>query len=151
MLLEPKLGEFDDIIHNVSSGEMKYLIEKKFVWPEQQYLTLRYSGLWHNINPRFFGLQGYPHWKVLYGLQYGGDKPFQLESKIPMEDRLKYDDYILWHDIYREILNANPELVDSPVLKEVNKLQALFLQNKKLSRANKINTNDNKYFIVCLI
>ena len=145
MLLEPKLGEFDDIIHNVSSGEMKYLIEKKFVWPEQQYLTLRYSGLWHNINPRFFGLQGYPHWKVLFGLQYGGDKPFQLESKIPMEERLKYDDYILWHDIYREILNANPELVESPVLKEVNKLQSLFLQNKKLSRSkyvNKINTNE---------
>jgi hypothetical protein len=146
ILLEPKLGEFDDIIHNVSSGEMKYLIEKKFVWPEQQYLTLRYSGLWHNINPRFFGLQGYPHWKVLFGLQYGGDKPFQLESKIPMEERLKYDDYILWHDIYREILNSNPELVDSHVLKEVNKLQALFLQNKKLSRAKLSGNEYDEYY-----
>jgi alpha-N-acetylglucosamine transferase len=141
MLLEPKLGEFDDIIHNVSHGEMKYLIEKKFVWPEQQYLTLRYSGLWHNINPRFFGLQGYPHWKVLYGLQYGGDKPFQLNSKMPIEERLKYDDYILWHDIYRDILNSKPELVESPVLKEVNQLASLFLKNKKLnmSRSNKGN------------
>jgi hypothetical protein len=147
MLLEPKLGEFDDIIHNVSSGEMKYLIEKKFVWPEQQYLTLRYSGSWHNINPRFFGLQGYPHWKVLYGLQYGGDKPFQLNSKIPMEDRMKYDDYILWHDIYREILNKNPELVDSAVLKEVNQLASHFLKNKKLSRAklNQLEYSGNEY------
>lgn len=141
MLLEPKLGEFDEIIHNVSSGEMKYLIEQKFVWPEQQYLTLRYSGLWHNINPIFFGLQGYPHWKVLYGLQYGGDKPFQLSSKIPIEERLKYDDYILWHDIYREILNSNPELATSNVLKEVNQLASMFLKNKnssqQLSRAKK--------------
>jgi len=147
MLLEPKLGEFDDIIHNISSGEMKYLIEKKFVWPEQQYLTLRYSGLWHNINPRFFGLQGYPHWKVLYGLQYGGDKPFQLNSKIPIENRMKYDDYILWHDIYREILNKNPELVNSVVLKEVNQLTSLFLKNKKLSRAklNQIEYGGNEY------
>jgi hypothetical protein len=147
MLLEPKLGEFDDIIHNVSSGEMKYLIEKKFVWPEQQYLTLRYSGMWHNINPRFFGLQGYPHWKVLYGLQYGGDKPFQLNSKMPIEERLKYDDYILWHDIYREILNSNPELATSAVLKEVNQLATLFLKNKKLSRAkmNQIEYTGNEY------
>lgn len=146
ILLEPKLGEFDDIIHNVSSGEMKYLIEKKFVWPEQQYLTLRYSGLWYNINPRFFGLQGYPHWKVLYGLQYGGDKPFIINSKMPIEERLKYDDYILWHDIYREILNSKPELVDSPVLREVNQLATLFLKNKKLniSRSNKGN-NINEY------
>jgi hypothetical protein len=147
MLLEPKLGEFDDIIHNISSGEMKHLIEKKFVWPEQQYLTLRYSGLWHNINPRFFGLQGYPHWKVLYGLQYGGDKPFQLNSKMPMEERLKYDDYILWHDIYREILNAKPELLDSSILKEVNQLASLFLKNKKISRANfnQIEYKGNEY------
>lgn len=147
MLLEPKLGEFDDIIHNISAGEMKFLIEKKFVWPEQQYLTLRYSGLWHNINPRFFGLQGYPHWKVLYGLQYGGDKPFILSSKIPIEERLKYDDYILWHDIYREILNSKPELVESPVLKEVNQLAIIFLKNKKLniSRSNKGNEYDEYY------
>jgi hypothetical protein len=143
MLLEPKLGEFDNIIHNISSGEMKYLIEKKFVWPEQQYLTLRYSGLWHNINPRFFGLQGYPHWKVLYGLQYGGDKPFKLESKMPIEERLKYDDYILWHDIYREILNLHPELVESSSLKEVNQLAIIFLKNKKLSRTkNSISGNE---------
>jgi len=149
MLLEPKLGEFDDIIHSISSGDMKYLIEKKFVWPEQQYLTLRYSGLWHNINPRFFGLQGYPHWKVLYGLQYGGDKPFILSSKMPIEERLKYDDYILWHDIYREILNKNPELVESLVLKEVNQLAMIFLKNKKLnisrSRSNKGNEYDEYY------
>ena len=149
ILLEPKLGEFDDIIHHISSGEMKYLIEKKFVWPEQQYLTLRYSGLWHNINPRFFGLQGYPHWKVLYGLQYGGDKPFQLNSKMPIEERLKYDDYILWHDIYREILNSKPELVESPVLKEVNQLTMMFLKNKKLnisrSNINKGNEYDEYY------
>jgi len=134
MLLEPKLGEFDDIIHNVSSGKMKYLIERRFVWPEQQYLTLRYSGKWHNINPRFFGLQGYPHWKVLYGLQYGGDKPFMLKSKLPMEDRLKFSDFILWHDIYREILNANPELADAQTLKETNEMASLFLKNKKMGR-----------------
>ena len=134
LLLEPKLGEFDEIIRNVSMGYMKDLVETKFPWPEQQYLTLRYSGKWHQINPRFFGLQGYPHWKVLYGLQYGGDKPFVLASKMPIEERLKYDDYILFHDIYREILNEHPEFIDSTVLAECNKITKLFMKNRKVSR-----------------
>jgi len=134
ILLEPKLGEFDEIIRNVSMGFMKHLVEEKFPWPEQQYLTLRYSGKWHQINPRFFGLQGYPHWKILYGLQYGGDKPFVLASKMPIEERLKYDDYILFHDIYREILNEHPEFVDSPVLAECNKITKLFMKNRSVSR-----------------
>jgi glycogenin glucosyltransferase len=134
MLLTPKLGEFDEIIRNVSFGFMKHLVENKFPWPEQQYLTLRYSGKWHQINPRFFGLQGYPHWKVLYGLQYGGDKPFVLNSKMPMEERVMYDDYILWHDIYREILNSHPEFLESKVLEEANKMAANFMKNKKMSR-----------------
>ena len=134
MLLEPKIGEFDEIIRNVSMGYMKHLVEDKFPWPEQQYLTLRYSGKWHQINPRFFGLQGYPHWKVLFGLQYGGDKPFVLSSKMKMEDRLLYDDYILFHDIYREILNEHPEFLESKTLSECNQMTKLFMKNKKQSR-----------------
>jgi hypothetical protein len=134
MLLSPKLGEFDEIIRNVSFGFMKHLVEHKFPWPEQQYLTLRYSGKWHQINPRFFGLQGYPHWKVLYGLQYGGDKPFILKSKMPMEERLYYPDFILWHDIYREMLNTHPEFLESKVLDDSNKMASLFMKNKKMSR-----------------
>ena len=141
MLLEPKVGEFDEIIRNVSSGFMKHLVETKFPWPEQQYLTLRYSGKWHQINPRFFGLQGYPHWKILYGLQYGGDKPFVLQSKMKMSERVTYPDYILWHDIYREILNSYPELIDSTVLSESNKMAKEFMKNRGVSRTQIIKSS----------
>lgn len=82
MLLEPDKDEYQNIIKDISKGKMRNIIEKHFVWPEQQYLTQRYSGRWTSINPVFFGLQGYPHWSVLFGLQYGGDKPFMLSSKI---------------------------------------------------------------------
>ncbi len=133
MLLEPKLGELDAIINNVSSGYMKYLVEKKFRWPEQQYLTVRYSGKWHQVNPRFFGLQGYPHWKVLYGLQYGGYKPFIMD-KMTKDEAITYDDFILWHDIYREILNEHPEIVDSKVLAECNKIATFFMKEKVMNR-----------------
>jgi len=135
MLLEPKKGEYDSIISDVSRGKMKYLVENKFVWPEQQYLTLRYSGKWHSINPRFFGLQGYPHWSVLYGLQYGGDKPFVLNSKFDMSIRVNYPDFVLFHKYYGQILKEHPEFSKSPVLKECNEMHKYFsIPVKSLSR-----------------
>jgi glycogenin glucosyltransferase len=131
ILLEPKVGELDDIIRDVSYGVMKKLVETSFVWPEQQYLTLRYSGKWTSINPRFFGLQGYPHWKVLYGLQYGGDKPFSLTAKFPQEIRVQYPDFILWHNYYEEILKENPDFKTNKVLTEVNEFHKLFTEKKQ--------------------
>lgn len=139
MLLEPKKGEFDKILEDVSLDPMKKLINDKLIWPEQQYLTLRYSGQWTSINPRFFGLQGYPHWKVLYGLQYGGDKPFSLNSKADIKTRMQYPDFILWHQFYYDIIDKHHELLDSNVLKDANEMNKFFhtpikLQNIRLSR-----------------
>jgi hypothetical protein len=140
ILLEPKVGEFDDIIRNISSGYMKHLVENKFVWPEQQYLTLRYSGKWTSINPRFFGLQGYPHWKVLYGLQYGGDKPFVLESKIDMSERILYPDFILWHEMYIEIIKEHPDLKTSVSLQQANQMNKFF-ESRSIGRNIQITNN----------
>lgn len=135
ILLEPKVGEFDDIIYDISRGQMKYLLENKFVWPEQQYLTLRYSGNWTSINPRFFGLQGYPHWKIVFGLQYGGDKPFMLDSKIPINIRIEYPDFILWHILYQNILTKYPYFNNLKSLNEVNTMT----KNFKVNLNTKIN------------
>jgi hypothetical protein len=127
MLLKPRAGEFEAIIKDVTTPtSMKILVERQFVWPEQQYLTLRYSGKWTSINPRFFGLQGYPHWKVLYGLQYGGDKPFMMDSKFDINIRAQYPDYILWHEYYKEILSQHPTLKTSTVLIEANEVHKHF-------------------------
>lgn len=126
MLLEPKEGELESIVADVKTGNSKYLINNFFVWPEQQYLSIRYSGKWHSINPRFFGLQGYPHWKVLFGLQYAGDKPFILESKFPLKERMKYPDFELWHYFYRAILDENPNLNNHPSLKDANEMNKYY-------------------------
>ena len=141
ILLEPKKGELESILRDVRGGRMKYLVENKFIWPEQQYLTVRYSGQWTGMNPRFFGLQGYPHWSVLYGLQYGGDKPFVLESKADMTVRTGYPDFILWHKFYSEILEVYPHLglPTNKVLAEVNQMHKFFVvkiheQKRLLSR-----------------
>ena len=33
-ILEPKKGELESIIQDVSRGKMKYLVENKFIWPK---------------------------------------------------------------------------------------------------------------------
>lgn len=137
MLLEPKKGELESIIKDVKTKSCN-LVNKVFVWPEQQYLTYRYSGRWTSINPVFFGLQGYPHWKVLYGLQYGGDKPFVLQSKLPMEQRLEYPDYILWHDFFEKILQENTNLLHEEALDEPLEMHKLF-KSRPLSNISRIN------------
>ena len=139
MLLEPKAGELDEIIRDVSKGRMRFLLENRFVWPEQQYLTVRYSGKWTSINPRFFGLQGYPDWSVLFGLQYGGDKPFILDSKIDIETRKTYRDFQLFHAFYRKILNQYPELMNNSILKEANEINKYFVDMSEFKRFIKNN------------
>jgi hypothetical protein len=153
MVLAPKLGEFDRIIRDISHGSARqlfeqlleriksphelsrqnfnnqWLVNKFFVWPEQQYLTYRYSGQWTGINPRFFGLQGYPHYKMLFGLQFGGDKPFITDSKFDIEIRKKYPDFIFWHQYYYEIIQQYPNLIYSNPLKEANQMNKYFINN----------------------
>lgn len=134
ILLEPQKNEFDDIIKDVSTNtDMAFLVKNKFIWPEQQYLTLRYSGKWTSVNPRFFGLQGYPHWSILYGIQYGGDKPWVLESKIDIGTRIQYPDFILWHKFYSDILKKYPYLKINNVLNEANDMHKFFYRHN-LSR-----------------
>lgn len=154
MLLEPNKNEFVNILRDIKHGKSQQLINKWFVWPEQQYLTYRYSGKWHSINPTFLGLQGYPHWKVLYGLQYAGDKPFTTNSKFDIEQRIAYPDFKLWHAFYAEVLNEHPEFKENIALKEANEMNKYFSYDKsdsfneyKLSRTKKqshikYNTND---------
>lgn len=131
MLLEPKKGELQDIINDVSKGFMKHLVQHKLLYPEQGYLALKYSGHWTSINPIFFGLQAYPHYSVLFGLQYGGDKPFTIKSKASIETRVQYPDFVLWHNFYSQMIKDNPELLKSSSLKEANEMNIFFKNIKK--------------------
>lgn len=140
LLLEPKEGELESIIRDIE-GPMWKPVNRFFVWPEQQYITQRYSGQWTGINPRFFGLQGYPHWRVLFGLQYGGDKPFKISSKCKLEDRLDFPDFILWHTYLTDILNNKPALIDEKAMEEsveVNRLFKSRIKTHQLSRVGDI-------------
>lgn len=126
MILKPDKKEYENIMKDLETKETSNLIANYYIWPEQQYLTVRYSGKWTSINPVYLGLQGYPHWRYLFGVQYAGDKPFVLKSKFPVEERIKYDDFKLWHYYFKDILNENRELRKSKVLYQAIKLNEYF-------------------------
>ena len=76
-LIKPSIKLYKEIIHDLNYNEyFKYFFRYKSRWPDQQYLSIKFSGQWKSINPIFFGLQGYPHYSVLYSIQYAGIKPF---------------------------------------------------------------------------
>jgi hypothetical protein len=114
ILLEPDSNKY-----NFASKKIDF--EK-----EIDYFKLYDTSLWTTINPIFLGLQGFPDWSVLFGLQYGKDKPFILESKISIEERTQSEEYQLWYKFYRDIINKYPELLDSKILSEPNQISKYF-------------------------
>jgi alpha-N-acetylglucosamine transferase len=127
ILLEPNKEEFNMILRDIRTPKTLNIIKNKLIWPEQQYLGMRYSGMWTSIEPIFLGLQGFPHWSVLFGLQFAGEKPFVLQSKFSIEERVKYEDFQLWFKFYRDILNRYPELFESKVLADSNEMSKYFI------------------------
>lgn len=127
ILLEPNKEEFNMILRDIRTPKTLNIIKNKLIWPEQQYLGMRYSGMWTSIEPIFLGLQGFPHWSVLFGLQFAGEKPFVLKSKFSIEERVKYEDFQLWFKFYRDILNRYPELFESKVLADSNEMSKNFI------------------------
>jgi|SaaInlStandDraft_4_1057021.scaffolds.fasta_scaffold02790_6 hypothetical protein len=143
MLLKPNKDTFQDILDDLKKGKRSKLPRDIFPWPEQQYLTLYYSGKWTSINPVFFGLQGYPHHSILFGLQFAGDKPFYLNGHYDINYRITYIDYQLWFQHYNQLLKENPQFDNYRFLFESNinnkifthgldSMKKISLQNKKL-------------------
>lgn len=151
LLVEPKEGELDNIIKDVSYGKMRYLVGRKFRWPEQQYLTLRYAGKWHMIDIKFFGLQGYPHYSVLFGLQYAGNKPF-LHTDVDVDVFINYTDFAIWYKLFNELIKQYPDFKDYKFFDaSIRYTQEFIKRNKIQSRqtidSKLINEISSKYDI----
>lgn len=110
LVLEPSLAEFQAIMTDVKTPEMQPLVSDAFDWPEMQYLTLRYSGRWVNVDLRFHSLNGYPNLDVLYGVHYTGFKPWQFRRTGSMERYGRRADFQLWFTMYREMIQTHPLL-----------------------------------------
>ena len=126
-LLQPNLKDYNLIKKKVEKN-----VEKKIT--EQQILQKYYKDNLFAINPIFMGLNGLPIWSLLFGLTFVGEIPYILESKIPIEERVKNVNFQLWHKFYADILNRYPEILDSVILKETNDISKFFIN--PLARKN---------------
>mgnify|MGYP002152525780 CR=1 FL=1 len=118
-VLEPSAAEFDSIVEDVKRPEIQKLIGDLFDWPDMQYLTMRWSGAWQNIDLRFSALNGYPHLSVLFGTHFAGFKPWYFNRARAMTQYQGYDDFQRWFEVYREMIATHPRL------REVAKLRRL--------------------------
>ena len=122
LVLQPSLAEFNAIMADIQTPTVQPLVRDAFDWPEMQYLTLRYSGRWTNVDLRFHSLNGYPTLDVLYGIHYTGFKPWQFRREGSMERYGRRDDFQLWFRLYREMIQQQP------LLQGNRKLRALLQQ-----------------------
>jgi alpha-N-acetylglucosamine transferase len=119
-VLTPSMTEFEDIMEDVRRPEVTRLVGDLYDWPEMQYLTLRWSGRWTNVDLRYSGLNGYPCLSVLYGTHFAGFKPWYVRREKAMAHYARHDDFQLWFREYIDMVTGG-----YPQLLKVKRLQRL--------------------------
>jgi alpha-N-acetylglucosamine transferase len=119
-VFKPDMQEFTGILADLQDPRLRKLISDQFQWPDMQYLTLRWSGQWTNIDLRFSGFNGYPKLSVLFGTHFAGFKPWYFNKPKTMECYARYDDFQLWFRDYRTMVEqAYPDLLKVRRLKKL--------------------------------
>ena len=112
-VLSPHMADFDSIVRDISREDVRAAVGR-FRWPEMQYLTMAWSGRWHNIDLRFCGFNGYPHSRVLHGLHFAGRKPWlaeRLSDPKSLARILRFPDVALWFRYFRGMAADYPEVL----------------------------------------
>lgn len=129
-LFNPSSDFYDSIIKDLDNLDIQKEISM-YNWPEMQYITLKLSGKWTNIDLKYSSFNGYPDIEYLNGIHFAGLKPWNMKNN-SVKSFGKFDDYKLWYYTY---------------IKMCNEIEG-FLSNRKLKKLfNKIviMTEDEKY------
>lgn len=118
-VLEPSLEEFSSIQADLQRPDVLARVGDLYNWPEMQYLTLRWSGRWTNVDLRFAAFNGYPALSVLCGTHFGGLKPWQFHREA-ITRWGRYDDFQLWFRQYQAMLRDHPALQQLKRLKQLS-------------------------------
>jgi glycogenin glucosyltransferase len=126
-VLQPSVNEFRVILEDVHDPRVMPLVSDQFDWPEMQYLTMRWSGRWTNVDLRFSAFNGYPRLSVLFGTHYAGLKPWSFNKPKAMARWARYDDFRLWFREYEDMVTSA-----YPRLRKVKRLERLLGQIQDL-------------------
>ncbi len=116
LVLRPRVRELASIREDIQRPCVRRLLEEVFDWPDMQYLTLRWSGRWTNVDACFCGLGGYPSLGALCGTHFAGPKPWDIESDPAARAWARYPDFRYWYRCFARMMSAEPELRRNPRL-----------------------------------
>lgn len=111
--------KYQDIIDDLNDKNIIKIIEK-FAWPEMQYLTMKLSGSWHNIDIKYASFNSYPDLHSIYGTHFAGLKPWNISSRSYLH-YCTHDDYKLWICVFLNMIKSNKKLLLCNEVKKVFK------------------------------
>ncbi len=108
MLFQPTMQLYNSILHDMNDSSISQDIAG-YSWPEMQYITLKMSGKWTNIDLKYSSFNGYPMIDILYGIHYAGLKPWNIKNK-SLKTYGRFEDYQLWFYVFLKMLEEYPSL-----------------------------------------
>jgi hypothetical protein len=120
ILVRPSQREFDAIALDLALPETRRLVGDTWDWPDQQYLTARWSGTWTCIDARFSGLAGYPRMDELCGTHYAGVKPWHFRRSDSLRRFSRYEDFRVWYATFASMVQE-----DYPGLQKHRKIRTI--------------------------
>lgn len=96
MVLNPSADEFRGIEDDLRRPETLELLSERFDWPDMQYLTMRWSGTWVNVDASFCGFCGYPSLASLCGTHFAGVKPWGYKNEKSWRHYSRFPDFVYW-------------------------------------------------------
>lgn len=129
MLFEPSTTLYQSILEDVSNEEIQQEIST-YNWPEMQYISLKLSGKWTNIDLRYSSFNGYPNIDVLNGIHYAGLKPWNIKNK-SLKSYAKFKDYQLWFHTYIDMMDQYPQLKQGKLFRIYSYLKELLSTSKE--------------------
>ena len=130
MLFNPSMDLYNSIMEDLDKKEVQLEISQ-YNWPEMQYITLKLSGEWNNIDIKYSSFNGYPVIDVLNGIHYAGLKPWSIKNK-SIKSYGKFEDYQLWFSVYIKMLEEYPLLQNGKLLRIKNYIDELLEDDKYL-------------------
>ena len=122
-VLKPSMETYNQITKDIEKQEVIDTIST-FKWPEMQYLTYKFSGLWYNIDLKYASFKGYLKLNILYGSHFAGLKPWNIKNK-SVKVFGRFPDYKLWYYTFSKMVEDYPGLVEHNGLNRLNQ----FVQN----------------------
>ncbi len=116
-LFEPSIKFYESMMDDLADLDIQKEISS-YNWPEMQYITLKLSGKWTNVDLRYSSFNGYPILDVLKGTHFAGLKPWNMKNK-SIRAFGRFDDYKLWYYTYLKMCDEIEELLNNRKLKKL--------------------------------